>query len=35
MSHIWFVNRKVKGAAACCPKDRVIHSLKDLERILL
>lgn len=35
MPHVWLKNTNSKGVRRCCPKDRVIHSLVELEEILL
>ncbi len=35
MRHIWLVDAAAPPGAPCCRDDRVIHSLKDLEGVLL
>jgi putative hydrolase of the HAD superfamily len=35
MKHIWLVNEIIKNPKPCCPQDLVIHSLRELEGILL
>jgi HAD superfamily hydrolase (TIGR01509 family) len=35
MRHIWLAGEGASGAGPCCRDDRVIHSLKDLEGLLL
>jgi HAD superfamily hydrolase (TIGR01549 family) len=35
MRHIWLAGEGAAGARPCCRDDRVIHSLKDLEGLLL
>ena len=35
MRHIWLVSEAAPAQDPCCRGDRVIHSLKDLEGLLL
>jgi FMN phosphatase YigB (HAD superfamily) len=34
MPHIWLTPKAAQAAQPCCPGDRVIHRLEDLERLL-
>ena len=35
MRHIWLVGAETPSASTCCPDDRQIRSLRELEAILL
>lgn len=35
MRHVWLVEASAAPAAPCCPGDRVVHSLRALEELLL
>jgi putative hydrolase of the HAD superfamily len=35
MDHIWLVRNRAEGSKPCCPGDRVVGSLRELEALLL
>jgi len=35
MPHVWLVPETLEGPVACCPADPIVHSLRDLEGLLL
>ena len=35
MPHVWLAAEASQGRVSCCPGDPIVHSLKDLEGLLL